>query len=78
MSPFQASFILESYIQDNIIIAQEMIHTMRRIRGRKGFFAIKVDREKAYDQFNWCFIQSNLEAIGMDDCFINLIIMICI
>lgn len=49
ISPFQASFSSGRCIQDNIIIVQEMIHSMRKIRSKKGFMAIKVDLEKAYD-----------------------------
>ena len=35
---------------DNVIIVQELIHTIGRIKGRKGFMAIKIDLEKAYDK----------------------------
>ena len=35
ISPLQTNFVLGRCIQDNIFIAQEMIHTMRKMRGRK-------------------------------------------
>ena len=50
--PFQASFILKRNIQDNIIIAQELMHSLKKMRERRGFFVIKVDLEKAYDCLN--------------------------
>lgn len=35
ISPFQGSFILGRNIQDNIIIAKDMMHSMSRMKGRK-------------------------------------------
>lgn len=39
----QSSFIVARNISDNIIIAQEAIHTMKHVKGNKGWLAIKVD-----------------------------------
>ena len=50
---------------------------MRKMRGRKGFFAIKIYLEKAHDRLNWNFITTNLEQTGIKDSFIKLI-MECI
>ena len=60
VSPNQVSFVPGSHITDNIILAQEIVHTMRRKTGKKGFMMIKIDLEKAYDKlppfiFNCCF-----------------------
>ncbi|PKI51650.1 hypothetical protein CRG98_027952 [Punica granatum] len=46
----QVSFVLGRQIHDNIVIAQELVHTIQRMRGGKKFITIKVDLEKAYDQ----------------------------
>ena len=54
-----------------------MIHTIKKIRGKRQLFVIKVDLKKAYNRLNWKFIQSNLKLIGMIDPLINLI-MKCI
>lgn len=48
--PYQTSFINGRNITDNIIIAQEVIHSMRRKGGKTGWMAIKVDLEKAFDR----------------------------
>ncbi|XP_061375835.1 uncharacterized protein LOC133317945, partial [Gastrolobium bilobum] len=48
--PNQCSFIRGRQGTDNVIIAQELIHSMRKKRGSKGWMAIKVDLEKAYDR----------------------------
>ncbi|MCH86446.1 hypothetical protein A2U01_0007303, partial [Trifolium medium] len=50
VSPFQTGFVPGRNIHENIIVAKEMIHSMHMARGRKGYFAIKVDLSKAYDK----------------------------
>ena len=45
---------------DNIIIVQELIHTIGRAKGRKGYMTIKIDLEKAYDRIKWSFIREML------------------
>ncbi|KAK2417537.1 hypothetical protein QL285_039825 [Trifolium repens] len=56
VSPFQTGSVPGRNITENIVIAQEMLHTMTRMRSRVGFFVIKVDLSKAYDRLNWDFI----------------------
>lgn len=59
----QSSFVPGRQITDNIVIVQEVIHTMRNKQGSKGFMAIKIDFEKAYDRLRWSFIQDTLLEI---------------
>lgn len=73
----QSSFVSGRHIIDNIIIAQEMIHTMRNLKGKKGFMALKFDLEKAYDRLHWSFIKETLVFAGFPSSMINLI-MECI
>ncbi|XP_061368484.1 uncharacterized protein LOC133311446 [Gastrolobium bilobum] len=65
ISPNQVSFIPRRNIQDNIIIVQELIHSIHRMTGKKCFFSIKIDLEKAYDKLNWGFIRSFLEEVQL-------------
>ena len=46
----QISLVPGRQITENIVMAQEIIHTMRNKRGKIGQMAIKVDLEKAYDR----------------------------
>ena len=39
-------------IHHNIVVAQEMVHSMSRMKGNKMFMSIKIDLEKAYDRLN--------------------------
>ena len=50
ISPYQASFVSGSSIQDNIVITNKMMHSMKKKRGRKCFMVIKIDLEKVYDR----------------------------
>ena len=50
VSPWQGAFVPGRVIQDNTIIAQEVIHAMKRSKGKQGYMALKMDMEKAYDR----------------------------
>ena len=47
IGPMQTSFVPRRHITENIIIAQEIIHTMHQKSGKIGQMLIKVDLEKA-------------------------------
>nr|KYP56683.1 Retrovirus-related Pol polyprotein LINE-1 [Cajanus cajan] len=73
ISPRQTSFIPGRQGRDNIIIAQEACHTMRRTKRKCGFMAIKVDLEKAYDNIRWAFVVDTFSDLGFRDHFISVI-----
>ncbi|KAJ7974647.1 Ribonuclease H protein [Quillaja saponaria] len=77
VAPNQVSFMPSRKIQDNIILTQVLLHSMRQMKGKKQFMAIKVDLEKAYDRLNWEFIKETLLLVGFDDAFVSLI-MSCV
>ena len=56
ISPFQSAFILGHLIFDNILAAYETRHTMQsKMKGKKGYMAVKIDMSKAYDRVEWGF-----------------------
>ncbi|KAA3478521.1 reverse transcriptase [Gossypium australe] len=67
ISPEQAGFIAGRNISDNIIIAQEVIHSMRSKKGGKKWMAIKLDLEKAYVRVSWKFIEMSLITAGIPE-----------
>lgn len=73
----QSSFVPGRNITDNIVMAQEIIHSMRNMRGTQGYMAIKVDLEKAYDKLRWDFIRDTLMDAGLPSQFVDLV-MKCI
>lgn len=60
VSPFQSSFIPGRTTNDNIIITQEILHTLRSKKGKKGGMIFKIDLEKAYDKVSWKFLHDTL------------------
>ena len=73
IAPTQCGFIRNRSGSHNVIVAQEVIHKMRKTKGNKGFMAIKIDLEKAYDRLDWNFIIDSLRDMGMNDHFLNII-----
>ncbi|KAA3486878.1 LINE-1 reverse transcriptase isogeny [Gossypium australe] len=65
ISQEQAGFIVGRNIFDNIILAQEVIHSMRCNRKGRKWMAVKLDLEKAYDRVSWDFINVSLTAAGI-------------
>ena len=59
---------------NNIIIAQELIHSMGRAKRGKGYMTIKIDLEKAYDKIEWAFIREMLLQFNFSDNIIDLIL----
>ncbi|XP_025702516.1 uncharacterized protein [Arachis hypogaea] len=77
ISPFQSSFVPGRIIHDNILIAKELTHTMKKMKGRKGFMAIKFDFEKAYDRLRWDFLKECLVDFRLEEQLLK-VIMNCI
>lgn len=73
ISPCQSNFVPGRHITDNILIAQELIHTMHNSKGKKWYMAIKVDLEKAYDRLRWSFIKDTLKNAHFPSFLIKLI-----
>jgi len=73
ISPVQSSFVPGRQITDNVIIMQEVLHSMRRKTGAMGLMAIKLDLEKAYDRLRWDFLHSTLLKMQLPDLLIRTI-----
>lgn len=77
ISNTQSSFVPGRQITDNIVIMQEVLHTMKKKQGTKGYMAIKIDFEKAYDRLRWAFIRDTLLQMQIPYLLVN-VIMQCI
>ncbi|KAL2506264.1 Uncharacterized protein Adt_21885 [Abeliophyllum distichum] len=68
----QSGFIPGRLIGDNILLAQELLHTLdTKVRG--GNAILKLDMAKAYDRLDWGFSISVLEGFGFDAIWIDRI-----
>lgn len=65
ISPEQSSFVPGRQITDNILVYQEVLHSMRTRNNSTGYMILKIDLEKAYDRLDWDFIKDTLIDIGM-------------
>ena len=57
-----------------MIIAQELVYTIERKKGKAGFMKLKVDLEKAYDRLEWSFVRSMLVSLGFQSDTVELIL----
>ncbi|XP_061366310.1 uncharacterized protein LOC133309544 [Gastrolobium bilobum] len=73
VAPNQCSFVKGRHSADNIMVAQEIIHLMKKKKGNQGWMMIKVDLEKAYDRLSWSFIHDTLSELGLPGKLISLI-----
>ena len=74
ISPMQAVFLKGRKGSDNVIIAQELVHSIGKSKGKEGYMVIKIDLEKAYDRLEWSFIRLVLTHFGFPNNIIQLII----
>lgn len=72
----QSSFIPGRQGVNNVIIVQELVHSMRKKTSTTKWMAVKLDLEKAYDRISWSFLRSVLVIVNLQK-LIDLI-MYCI
>lgn len=76
ISPYQSSFIPGRQSLDNVIICQEIAHTLRYSKSKKGGMILKLDLEKAYDRMDWRFVEETLRDIPLPDTMVHVIMNI--
>ncbi|XP_019188791.1 PREDICTED: uncharacterized protein LOC109183030 [Ipomoea nil] len=73
ISDSQSAFLPGRLISDNILIASEVGHYLRRKQlGQVGWAALKLDMAKAYDRMEWSFVRDMLMGLGFDAKWVQL------
>lgn len=65
---WQSSFVPGQQTTDNIIISQEILHTLWQRKGRKEGMVVKIDLEKAYDMVDWGYLEAILPKVVSATC----------
>ncbi|XP_026399360.1 uncharacterized protein LOC113295226 [Papaver somniferum] len=68
-----AAYVSGRLISDNTVIAQEIIHSMKKKRGETGWLALKLDMSKAFDGIKWSRLLKVLSYFGFNEDFCDLI-----
>ena len=77
ISPLQTDFVEGRVIAENSIITSEVLHTMKKKRGKRGLMFLKIDMKKAYDRVDWGFLENVLTNFGFKTKWIRWV-MLCV
>ncbi|XP_020258696.1 uncharacterized protein LOC109835110 [Asparagus officinalis] len=74
ISTNQSAFTLERLIADNVLVTFEAMHCMKSNKPRcTQKMAVKLDMSKAYDSFEWDYLQAMMLKLGFAESWVRLV-----
>ncbi|KAG7556816.1 Zinc knuckle CX2CX4HX4C [Arabidopsis suecica] len=74
VSSTQSAYVEKRLVSDNILIAHEIMHSLRTNEKMSlDFMVFKTDMSKAFDRVEWTFLEGILTALGFDSKWISWI-----
>lgn len=77
ISYHQSALVPGRLITDNILLAYESMHAIKRKQGQTGLCVVKVDMHKAYDRVEWCYLERRMIKLGFDQRWVQQV-MACV
>ena len=62
--PAQVAFVPNRNITENVLLAQEVVHSFSTTKKKKGFVGLKLDFQKSYDRLEWPLLVQVLKNFG--------------
>lgn len=75
ISENQSAFVPKRLITDNALIALQVFYTMKkRMKGKRGSIAMKLDMSKVYNRVEWNFLRRLLFKLGFAGAWVDTMI----